>query len=133
MGPWTRSSYRLERVCIRPCPLRRWPKKFNYLDWGLEQANGTDLVCVNRGIVEPWRQCFPVPSADIGESEDLLSDEDLDLVQGYMDRPFHDWVSQREGKGQVKPGGKWRPSLVPMTGIPSSEGYWTTCPARTRL
>ena len=24
---------------------------------------------------------------DIGESEDLLSDEELDLVQGYMDRP----------------------------------------------
>ena len=39
---------------------------------------------------------------DIGKSEDLFTDEELDLVQRYMDRPFHDWVSQREGKGQDK-------------------------------
>ena len=26
----------------------------------------------------------------------------MGLVQGYMDQPFHDWGSQREGKGQDK-------------------------------
>ena len=36
-----------------------------------------------------------VSSSDIGESEDLLTEEELDLVQGYMDQPFHDWGSQR--------------------------------------
>ena len=34
--------------------------------------------------------------------EDLLTEEELDLVQGYMDQPFHDWGSQPEGKGQYK-------------------------------
>ena len=24
------------------------------------------------------------------------------MVQGYMDRPIHDWVTQQEGKGQDK-------------------------------
>ena len=41
-------------------------------------------------------------SVDIGESEDPLTEEELDLVQVYMDQPFHDWGSQREGKGQDK-------------------------------
>ena len=57
---------------------------------------------VNRVIAEPWRQCFAVSPANIGQSEYLVSDEELDLVQGYMDRPFHDCVSQREGKGHDK-------------------------------
>ena len=34
--------------------------------------------------------------------EDLLTEQELDLVQGYMDQPFHDRGSQREGKGQDK-------------------------------
>ena len=72
------------------------------MDGGLEQANTTDFVCVNRIIADPWRQCFAVSPVDIGESEDLLTEEELDLVQGYMDQPFHDWGSQREGKGQDK-------------------------------
>ena len=72
------------------------------MDGGLEQADTTDFVCVNRIIAEPWRQCFAVSPVDIGESEDLLTEEELDLVQGYMDQPFHDWRSQREGKGQDK-------------------------------
>ena len=72
------------------------------MDGGLEQADATDFVCVNRVIAEPWRQCLAVSPVDIGELEDLLSDEELDLVQGYMDRPFHDWVAQREEKGQDK-------------------------------
>ena len=72
------------------------------MDGGLEQADTTDLLCVNRIIAEPWRQCFAVSPVDIGESEDLLTEEELDLVQGYMDQPFHDWGSQREGKGQDK-------------------------------
>ena len=53
-------------------------------------------------IAEPWQQCFAVSPVDIGESEDLLTEEELDLVQGYMDQAFHDWGSQREGKGQDK-------------------------------
>ena len=59
-------------------------------------------MCVNRIIAEPWRQCFAVSPVDIGELEDLLTEEELDLVQGYMDQPFHDWGSQHEGKGQDK-------------------------------
>ena len=72
------------------------------MDGGLEQADTTDFVCVNRIIAEPWRQCFAVSPVDIRESEALLTEEELDLVQGYMDQPFHDWQSQREGKGQDK-------------------------------
>ena len=59
-------------------------------------------MCVNRIVAEPWRQCFAVSPVDIGESEDPLTEEELDLVQGYMDQPFHDWGNQREGKGQDK-------------------------------
>ena len=84
----------------QPMPPQRWPTQFHYVGGGLEQANATDFVCVNRVITEPWRQCFAVSAVDIGDSEDLLSDYELDLVQGYIDRPSHDWVTQREGKGQ---------------------------------
>ena len=86
----------------QPMPPQRWPTEFHNLDGGLDQADTTDFVCVNRIIAEPWRQCFAVPPVDIGESEDPLSEEELYLVQGYMDQPFHDWGSQREGKGQDK-------------------------------
>ena len=104
----------------QPMPPQRWPTEFHYVDGGLEQADTTDFVCVNRIIAEPWRQCFAVSPVDIRESEDLLTEEELDLVQGYMDQPFHDSGSQREGKGQDKACGKWTPSsLVPMMGIPS--------------
>ena len=73
------------------------------MDGGLEQADATDFVCVNRVIAEPWRQCFAVSPVDPEESEDLLMDEELTLVQGYMDRSFHDRISQREvgGKDQA--------------------------------
>ena len=84
----------------QPMPPQRWPTEFHYVDGGLDQADTTDFMCVNRIIAEPWRQCFAVSPADIGESEDPLTEEELDLVQGYMDQPFHDWGSQREGKGQ---------------------------------
>ena len=86
----------------QPMPPQRWPTEFHYVDGGLEQADTTDFVCVNRIIAEPWRQCFAVSPVDIGESEDPLTEEELDLVQGYMDQPFHDWGNQREGKGQDK-------------------------------
>ena len=86
----------------QPMPPQRWPTEFHYVDGGLDQADTTDFVCVNRIIAEPWRQCFAVPPVDIGESEDPLTEEELDLVQGYMDQPFHDWGSQRDGKGQDK-------------------------------
>ena len=86
----------------QPMPPPRWPTEFHYVVRGLEQADATDLVCVNRVIAKPWRQCFAVSPVDIGESEDVLSDKELHLVQGYMDRPLHDWVTQREGKGEDK-------------------------------
>ena len=77
----------------QPMPPQRWPTEFHYVDWGLEHADTTDFVCVNRIIAEPWRQCFAVSPVDIGQSEDLLTEEELDLVQGYMDQP-----SSRLGK-----------------------------------
>ena len=86
----------------QPMPPQRLPTEFHYVDRGLEQADTTDFVCVNRIIAEPWRQCFAVSPVDIGEWEDLLPEEELDLVQGYMDQPFHNWGSQHEGKGQDK-------------------------------
>ena len=86
----------------QPMPAQRWPTEFYYVDGGLEQADTTDFVCVNRIIAEPWQQCFAVSPVDIGESEDLLTEDELDLVQGYMDQRFHDWGNQREGKGQDK-------------------------------
>ena len=86
----------------QPMPPQRWPTEFHYVDGGLDQADATDFVCVNRIIAEPWRQCFAVPPVDIeeSESEDPLTEEEWDLVQGYMDQPFHYWGNQREGKGQ---------------------------------
>ena len=86
----------------QPMPPQRWPTEFHYVNGGLEQADTTDFVCVNRIIAEPWRQRFAVSPVDIEESEDLLTEEELDLVQGYMDQPCHDWGNQREGKGQDK-------------------------------
>ena len=47
------------------------------MDGGLGQPNATDF---NRVIAEPWRQCIAVSPIDTGESEDLLSEEELDLV-----------------------------------------------------
>ena len=78
----------------QPMPPERWPTELKCVDGGLEQADATDFMCVNRVIAEPWRQCFAVSPVDVGESEDLLSDEELDLAEGYMDRPFHHWVRQ---------------------------------------
>ena len=94
----------------QPMPPQRWPTEFHYVDGGLEQADTTDFVCVNRIIAEPSRQCFAVSPVDIREPEDLLTEEDSDLVQGYMDQPFHDWGSQREGKGQDK--ARWEVDFI---------------------
>ena len=44
----------------QPMPTQRWPTEFHYMDGGLEQADATDFVCVNRVIAEPWRQCYAV-------------------------------------------------------------------------
>ena len=70
----------------QPMPPQRWPTEFHYVDGGLDQADTTDFVCVNRIIAEPWRQCSAVPPVDIEESdsEDPLTEEEWDLVQGYM-------------------------------------------------
>ena len=51
-------------------PPQRWPTEFHYVDGGL--ADATDFLCVNRVIVEPWRQCFAVSPVDIAQSEDLF-------------------------------------------------------------
>ena len=69
----------------QPVPPQRWPGEFPCVDGGLEHADATDFVCVNRVIAGAWRQCFAVSPVDVGESEDLLSDEELHLGQGYMD------------------------------------------------
>ena len=53
----------------QPMPPQRWPTEFHYVDGGLDQADATDFVCVNRIIAEPWRQCFAVPPVDIEESD----------------------------------------------------------------
>ena len=74
----------------QPMPPRRWPTDFHYVDGGLEEADATDFVCVNCVIPEPWRQSFAASPVDIGESKDFFSDEELDLVPGYMDRRFCD-------------------------------------------
>ena len=66
----------------QPMPPHKWRTESSYVDGGLEQADATNFVCVNCVIAEPWSQCFPVRPVDIGESEDLLSDEQFDLVQG---------------------------------------------------
>ena len=87
---------------LQPMPPQRWPTEFHHVDGGLEQANATDLLCFNSVIAQPWRQYFVVSLINIGDADNLVSDEELDLVQGYVDPPFHDWVSQREGKGQDK-------------------------------
>ena len=42
-------------------------------------------MCVNRVIAGPLRQCFAISLIHMGDSEDFLSDEELDLVQWYMD------------------------------------------------
>ena len=86
----------------QPMPTQRWPTEFHYVDGGLEQADSTDFVCVNRIIAEPWRQSVAVSPVDNRESEDLLTEQELDLVQGYMDQAFHELGSQPEGKGQDK-------------------------------
>ena len=74
----------------QPMHPQKWPTEFHYVDGGLDQADATNVLCVNRVIAEPWRQCFAVSPVDIGESQEFLSDEELDLVQGYMYRHFQD-------------------------------------------
>ena len=69
----------------RPMPPKRWLTEFHYVQCALEEADTTDFVCFNCVIAEPCRQCLAVSAVDIGDSEKLL--------QGYMDPPFHDWVS----------------------------------------
>ena len=94
--------------------------EFHYVDGGLEQADTTDFVFVNCVTAGPWRQRFAVSLVHIGESEALLSDEELDLVQAYMDRPFHHWVTRREGEDQDNAWWEVEPSvLFPTMGIPS--------------
>ena len=78
----------------QPMPPQRCPTDFPYVDGGLEQADATDFVCVNCVIAEPRRQCFAVSPVDMSESEYILSDQELDLVQGYMDPAFQDCVRQ---------------------------------------
>ena len=73
----------------QPMPPQRWRTEFYDVNRGLlEQADATDFVCVNRVLAEPWRQCFAGSPVDIGKSGDLLSDEELDLVQSIGIEPL---------------------------------------------
>ena len=40
----------------QPMPPQRWPTEFHYVDGGLDQADATDFVCVNRIIAEPLKK-----------------------------------------------------------------------------
>ena len=42
----------------QPMPPKRWPTELHYVDGGLEQADATDFVCVNRIVAEPWEPVF---------------------------------------------------------------------------
>ena len=77
----------------QPVPPEIWPTEFHYVDGGLEQADATDFVRVTGVVAEPCRHCFEGSHVDMGESGDLPSDEELHLVQGYMDQPIHDLVT----------------------------------------
>ena len=116
----------------QPMPPQRWPTEFHYVDGGLDQADTTDFVCVNRIIAQPWRQCFAGPPVDIGESEDPLTERSWIWFRGIWISPFTTGETSVRAKARTKPGGKWtRSSLVPMMGTPSRRGCWTTFPART--
>ena len=82
----------------QPMPPQRCQTEFNYVEGGLQHADTTHFVCVNRLMAEPWRHCFAVSPVDIRESKDLLSDEEQDLVLRYMDRRFHNLIGQQEEK-----------------------------------
>ena len=72
----------------QPMPPQRWPTEFKYADGGLEQADAADFLCVSRVVAEPRRQCFAGSPVDIGDSEDLLSDEELHLVRRTWIAPW---------------------------------------------
>ena len=104
----------------QPMPHQRWPTEFHYVDGGLEQADTTDFVCVNRIIAEPWRQCSAVSPVDIAKSENPLTEEDWIWLRGKWITPFTTGEASVRARARTKPGGKWtRSSLVPMMGIPS--------------
>ena len=42
-------------------PRQRWPTEFHYVDGGLEQADATDFVCVNRIIATLAAMLFGFP------------------------------------------------------------------------
>ena len=90
----------------QPMPAQRWPTEFGHVDRGWEQADTTDLACVKHVIVYAWRQCFAVSPVDVRESEDLLADEELDLVEGCMGRPLMTGQASEREQARIKPGGK---------------------------
>ena len=118
----------------RPMPPQRWPTEFHYVDGGLDQADTTDFVCVNRIIAEPWRQCFAVPlltSKNRIRKTPSLKRSGI-WFRGIWISPFTTGETSVRARARTKPGGKWtQSSPVPMTGIPSYRGCWITCPAKT--
>ena len=99
---------------------QRWPTEFHYVNGGLDQADTTDFVCVNRIVAEPWQQCFAVSPVDIGESEDPSLKRSWIWFRGIWISPFTTGEASVRARARTKPGGKWtRSSLVPMMEIPS--------------
>ena len=49
----------------QPSPAHRVPTEFHYVDGGLDKADATDFLCVNRAIAGSWWQCFALFPVDI--------------------------------------------------------------------
>ena len=105
----------------QPMPPQRWPTEFHYVDGGLEQADTTDFVCVNRIIAEPWRQFilrFPPLTSENRRTPSRK--RSWIWFRGIWISPFTTGEASVRAKARTKPGEKWTPSaLVPIMGIPS--------------
>ena len=104
----------------QPMPPERWPTKFHYMDGGLEQADTTDFVCVNRIIAEPWRQRLRFPRLTSENPRTSSLKRSWTWFRGIWISPFTTGEASVRARARTKPGGNWTPSsLVPMMGIPS--------------
>jgi len=83
-------------------PPQRWRTSFHCVDGSLDQEGSQDSWCVNRIVAEPWRLCFAATPEELEEPVDRLSDEEILMIQGYMDRPFHDQVQEGDAKAREK-------------------------------
>ena len=118
----------------QPMPPQRWPTEFHYVDGGLDQADTTDFVCVNRIIAEPGGNAlrFPLLTSKNRTPKTPSLRRSGIWFRGIWISPFTTGETSVRAKARTKPGGKWtQSSLVPMTGTPSYRGCWITCPAKT--